>query len=123
MKTKRSKITTKARIQLFCRANNNDLGYLDGERVFPRSVTDRKNSLFLYNNRFCLTWKSERVIYNQAFKKLEDFFKVVDNYITEENVKFLFEYIYQPKKIQSHLTNLLYTTLKHIIQTEKDHIT
>ena len=34
---------TMARIQPFCRANNINLGYFNGIRVFPRSVTDRNN--------------------------------------------------------------------------------
>ena len=45
---------TKARVQPFCRANNINLGYWDGEKVFPRSVTDRDNALFLYKIHFCL---------------------------------------------------------------------
>ena len=36
----------RARIQPFCRANNKNLGYFDGERVFPRSVTDGNKALF-----------------------------------------------------------------------------
>ena len=43
---------TKARIQPFRRANNFNLGYFDGIRVFPRSITDRNNALFLHNNHF-----------------------------------------------------------------------
>ena len=70
---------TKARIQPLCRANNINLGYFDGERVFPRSVTDRNNAFFLYNNHFCLIWRSERVSFNQAIKELKDNFKIVDN--------------------------------------------
>ena len=54
MKKRRSNIMTKAKIQPFCRANNINLGYYDGERVFPRSVTDKNNALYLYNNHFCL---------------------------------------------------------------------
>ena len=65
---------TKARIQPFCRANNINLGYYDNERVFPRSVTDRNNALFLYNNHFCLIWKNESVNVQQAFKELKDNF-------------------------------------------------
>ena len=42
----RSNVMTKARIQPFCRANIINLGYYDGERVFPRSVTERNNALF-----------------------------------------------------------------------------
>ena len=42
----RSNIMTLARIQPFCRANNINLGYFDGRRVFPRSATDRGNASF-----------------------------------------------------------------------------
>ena len=90
---RRSNIMTKARIQPFCRANNIILGYYDGERIVPRSVTDRNNALFLFNNHFCLIWKSEGASFKQAIKELKDKFKIVDNYITEENVKSHVEYI------------------------------
>ena len=98
---------TKARIQPFCKANNINLGYFDGERVFPRSVTDRNNALYLFNNHFCLIWKSQGVSFNQAIQELKDNFKIVVNFITEENVESHLEYIYQPQKIQSHLTNFI----------------
>ena len=38
---------TKARIQLYCRANCINLGYWDGDNVFPRSVISRDSALFL----------------------------------------------------------------------------
>ena len=98
---------TKARIQTFCRANNINLGYYGGERVFPRSVTNRDSALYLYNNHFCLIWKSQGVSFHQAVKVLKDNFKIVKIFITEENVKSHFEYIYTPEKIESHLTNLI----------------
>ena len=104
---RRSNIMTKARIQPFCKANNINLGYWDGERVFPRSVTNRDSALFLYNNHFCLIWKSEGVSFKQAFKELDENFKIVDNYITEENVNSHFIYEFTPKKIDSHLTNFI----------------
>ena len=88
---KRSKIMTKARVQPFCRANNINLGYYDGERVFPRSVTNRDNALFLYNNHFCLIWKSEGVSFKQSIKEVKNKFEILVNYITEENVKCRFE--------------------------------
>ena len=59
---------TKAGIQPFCRANNIIIGFFDGTRVFPRTVTDRNNALYLYNNHFSLIWKSENVSFNQAIK-------------------------------------------------------
>ena len=98
---------TKARIQPFYRANNINLGYYDSERVFPRSFTKRNTAPFLYNILFRLVWKSEGVSSNEAIKELKDNFKIVDKFITEENVNSHFEYIYQPKKIQSHLTSFI----------------
>ena len=83
---RRSSIMTKARFQPFCRAKNINLGYYDGESVFPRLVTERHNALFLYIYHFCLIWKSEGVSFNQVFKELKDKFQKVDNFITEENV-------------------------------------
>ena len=91
MKEKRSNIMTDARIQPFCRANNNNLTYFDGTIVFPRSVTERINALFLYNNHFCLIWKSENVSFNQTIKEIKDNFKIVDNFITQENVNSQFK--------------------------------
>ena len=68
---------------------------------------NRDSALFLYNNLFCLIWKSQRVSFNQAVQELKNNFKVVDNYVTEENVIFHFKYEFIPKKIESHLTNFL----------------
>ena len=56
-----SNVMTKARIEPFCKSNNNNLGYYNEDRVFPRSVTNRKSALFFFNNLFCLIWKSEGV--------------------------------------------------------------
>ena len=105
--TRRSNIMTKARIQPFCKANNIDIGYYNDERVFPRSVTNRDNALYLYNNHFCVIWKNENISFKDAVKELKDNFKIVDNYITEENVNSHFKYEYIPKKINSHLTNFI----------------
>ena len=104
---RRSNIMTKARIQPFCRAKNINLGYYDGDDVFPRSVTNRDNALLLYNNHFCLLWKSEDVSFSRAINELKDSFKIVYKYITEENVNSHFEYIYKPKQIELHLTNFI----------------
>ena len=78
---------TKAGIQPSCRANNINLGYYNEDRVFPRSVISRDSALYLYNNHFCLISKSENVSFKQAIKELKDNFKLVDKFITEENVK------------------------------------
>ena len=104
---RRSNIMTKARIQPFCRANNNDLGYYNDDRVFPRSVTNRGSALYLYNNHFCLIWKSHAVSFSQAIQEIKNKFKIVVNYITEENVTSHYKYEFSPKKIESHLTNFI----------------
>ena len=54
-----------------------------------------------------MIWNSEKVSFNQANEELEETFKIVDNYITEENVNSHFEYIYIPKKVEPHLTNFI----------------
>ena len=104
---RRSNIMTKARIQPFCKANNINLVYWDGERVFPKSVTSRDSALYLYNNQFCLIWKSQGGGFNQAIRELKKNFEIVDNYITDENVNSHFKYEFIPKKIDSHLTNFI----------------
>ena len=95
---RRSNIMTKARIQPFCKAYNINLGYYNDDRVFPRTVTNRDSALYLYNNHFCLIWKSHGVSFNQAIQELKNNFKIVDNYITEENVTSHFKYEFIPKK-------------------------
>ena len=104
---RRSNIMTKARIQPFCNKNNINLGYYNDDRVFPRSVSNRDSALYLYNNHFCLIWKSQGKNFKDAIQELKDNFKIVDNYITEENVNAYFKYEFTPKKIESHLTNFI----------------
>ena len=89
---RRSNIMTKARIQPFCISNNFNLGCFDGDDVYPRSVTNRNSALFIYNNHFCLIWKSEGVSFIRAIKEVKDNCKVVDNFLTEENVNSHFKY-------------------------------
>ena len=61
MKKERLNIMTEAGIQPFCRANIVIIGYFNGTRVFPGSVTERNIALYLYNNQFCSKLKSENV--------------------------------------------------------------
>ena len=44
---------------------------------------------------------------------MEDNYIIVDNYISEENVNSYFEYEFIPKKIDSHLTNLILYDLEN----------
>ena len=63
--------------------------------------------MYLYDNHFCLICKSENVSFNQAIIELKATFKVVDNYLTDKNVHSHFKYEFIPKKIESHLTNVI----------------
>ena len=96
---RRSNIVTMARIQPCLRKMDIDLGYYNGYRIFPRNVTNRDSALYLYNNHFCLIWKSQGVSFNQAVQELKNNFKLIDNYITEENVNSHFKYEFIPKKL------------------------
>ena len=68
---RRSNILTMARIQPCLRNLGIDLGYYNGERIYPRTVTNRDSALFFYNNHFCSIWKSEGVSFNQAVQELK----------------------------------------------------
>ena len=57
----RSNVMTSARIQPFCRKYNINIGIFDGTRINPRNITQRDTSLFIYNNQFCLIWKSNNI--------------------------------------------------------------
>ena len=98
---------TSARVQPCLKKLVNNLGIYTNERVFPRTVTVRDSALFLYNNHFCLIWKSEGDSFKDAIKESKDIYKIVDNYITEENVNPPFENEFKPKNIESHLTNFI----------------
>ena len=103
---------TTARKQPCLRKLGKDLGYHNGDRVYPRTVINRVNALYLFNNHFCLIWKSEGVSFKDAIKELKDNFRIVDNFITEENVNCHFKYEIIPKKIESHLTNFIVYNLE-----------
>ena len=95
---------TCARLQPFCRKCNINIGCFDGTRINPRNLTQRNASLFIYNNHFCLIWKSDGISFDKAIKELKDNFKVVDNVISDEHVKSFIKYEYNPKKVKSPLT-------------------
>ena len=59
---------TSARVQPFCRKHNIDIGCYDGFRVCPRSFTERNTALKIYNNQFCLIWKTDGVSFSKAIE-------------------------------------------------------
>ena len=104
---RRSNVLTSARIQLFCKKFNINIGCFDGTRVNPRNLTQRNTSLFLYNNLFCLIWKSDGISFDKAIKEIKDNFEVVDNVLSDKHVKSFINYDYKPKKFKYPLTNIV----------------
>ena len=78
---------TTAKIQPFCKKHDNSIDCYDGFRECPRNFTDRNIALHMYKNHFCLIWESQRVIFNKAMKELKANFKVVDNVMSDKDVK------------------------------------
>ena len=96
-----------ARFQPFCKKYNINIGCFDGTRINPRNLTQRTTSSFIYNNHFCLIWKSNGISLDKAVKEIKDNFKVVDNVISDKLVKSFINYEYNAKKVKSPLTNLV----------------
>ena len=92
---------TSARIQPFCKNYNMNIGCFDGTRINPRILTQRNTSLFIYDNHFCLVWKSNGISFDKARKELKDNFKLVDNVIPDKHVKSFVKYDYEHKKVKS----------------------
>ena len=57
----------------------------------------------MYNNHFCLIWKSQNISFNQAKQELKTNFNLVGNFITEENVTSQYKNEFIPKEIESQL--------------------
>ena len=104
---RRSSVFKSARIKLSSRKYNINIECSDGSRINPRNITQRNTSLFTYDIHFCLIWKSNGINFDKAIKELKDNFKVVDNVISNKHVKIFIEYDYNPKKVESPLTNIV----------------
>ena len=96
-----------ARIQQFCRKYDINIGCFDFQEMNPGNINRRSMSLFIYNNEFCLIWKSKSNSFNEAIKKLKLNSKVVDNVISDKHVKSFIKNEYKPKKVQSPLTIII----------------
>ena len=93
----RSNVMTSARIQPFCRKHNINIGCFNGKEITPRNISQRNTSMLIYNNHFCLNWKSNGISFIQAIEELKQNFEVVDNVISDKHVKNVL-YEYTPKK-------------------------
>ena len=104
---RRSNLMTSPRIQPLCRKHNIDIVYYDGYRVNPRIFTERNIASKIHENHFCSNWKSDGISFDKAIKELKDNFKLVDNVMSDKQVKNFIKYEYSPKKVQSHLSNII----------------
>ena len=96
---------TSARVGSFCRKDNINISCFGGTRINPRYLIQRNTSLFIYNNHFCLIWKSNGISFNQIIEnELKPNLKVVDNLLSDKHVKGFNKYEYNPKKVKSPLT-------------------
>ena len=59
---RRSNIMTMARFPPCLKKIGIDLGYFNGDRVYPRTVTNRDTALFLYNIHFCFYYGKLNVL-------------------------------------------------------------
>ena len=65
----------------------------------PELVLKGLKHCFLQKIHFCLIWKPDSVSFHQTVKEIKDSFKLIDNYITNDNVKSYFENIYTLKNL------------------------
>ena len=65
---RRSNVMTSARVGIFCRKYNINIGCFDGTRINPRYLNQRNTSLLIYNIHFCLIWKSNGISFHQVIE-------------------------------------------------------
>ena len=71
-------IMTSAKIQPFCKKYNINLGVynINQQEILPRSVTERRISLYIHENHFCLIWKTKNTTFINAIKKIRRQFQI-----------------------------------------------
>ena len=73
--------------------------------------------MFIYNNHFCLIWKSQYISSNEALEnEIKPNFKVFDNVISYNHVENFIKYEYKPEGVQSPLTNRVVYDLETFIK-------
>ena len=101
---------TQAKIQPCCNALNFKIGYFKVKEIYTWSVTERNKVLYLYNDHFCLLWKSEGVSFSKTNVELKSKWETVNNYIIDENVDSYFKNENKPQKHKLNRLILLYMT-------------
>ena len=84
---------TSAKIQPFCKKYNIGLGVYnkDQQTLLPQTIKERTISLFIHKNLFCVIWKTEKTIFIDAIKELEDNFEYEPKHIIDNILKQVFE--------------------------------
>ena len=77
---------TTARIQHLCNAPFSNLGFFDRKRVNRRAGAERNKALVLGDNHFCLNWRPQCISCKEAIEEVKVNFKIVDNFISHDNV-------------------------------------
>ena len=93
---------TSARIKPFCKNYDISIGCFDGKRINPTNITEGNISFYIYNNRFCLIWKSNGTNFNKAIEEVKLNFKVLDKVMSGKLLKSFVEYEYDPKLFNLH---------------------
>ena len=105
---------TSAKIQAFCRKYNTNIGCSFGKKINTRNITERKTSLFILSNHFCLIRKPQGISFDKAIEdELKPNFKVVHNVKSDKHVKCFIKYEYKPLESQSPLTNIVVYDLEN----------
>ena len=66
-----------------------EVGYFNGKKR-PRNFQDRKKEIFLYNNHFCLIWKSQAVSFIEAKNQSANHF-IITSIISYD---FIFNFVF-----------------------------
>ena len=61
----------------------------------------------MFKNQFCLIWKSESVSFYKPIEELNLNVNVFDCVLSDKHSKCFIKNDYKPKKVQSHLTNMV----------------
>ena len=91
----------------FCKEHIVHIGYYDGFRVGPSSITEKNIAVFLYKNSFCLIWKSNGISFKKAIEELKLNFKVFYNVNCDKHGKLFEKLEYKLKKVQPQLTKMI----------------
>ena len=99
-------IMTSAKIQLFCRKYNINLGVYNKKQrsILPKTITGKRVCLLIHNNHFCVIWKTNQSTFPVAIEEIENIFRYEENQINDNILQQVIEY----KMPKSYEINCLY---------------